>query len=912
MLGLWLLPALLMGMKSAAPTLDSQQEGEIKTEQGRGDNIIEHRPYADTTAAQESFSGFTNHGPFDQFVYHKPPSDLRKNCSVEGTRAYCSHLHLEEVPQNLDPNITLLTLAYNNLSAESLHPGVFSRYSKLRFLYLDYNYITTLPDGIFDGLTQLEYLSLFHNQIQMNDALRTSTVFSPLNSSLFTLILSQNNNASDPSLRYPDQALSNLTNLTVLYMDGLRYDFQLGQGFQNLTNLRNLTMTGYLDGNCEINTLENNTFEYVRSLHFLNLSDCTLSPDRVHEETFSFLTELRGLDISNNFGLGIDTVGRFMKGLKDNKNFRYLFMQRITTRFASCIVVYRETLQYFANTSLEVIFAPNNEIEMIEIGALEHLPPTLRFVNFTNNKNSFGAYWKDMASLTGLEELYIDNHQLAYYFPGNFPPSDLHCGRGNSTARNHSPKSTKCLCGEPPPCMDLNATDGIILPLPPNLKVFSSRSNSVAYRLKKINFCPNNSLEIVDFSSNMFQRLEGTITGLEHLKSLALTDSFIQFISDSFFDSFKALKSLNLFQNLLGDRLAFDTNGNIFDSLEQLTYLNISFNNIFRLHKDTFRGNSKLQVLDISTNRLRFVNFSIAHMEDLKFLDLHKNNLYSLPLPARKHISLLLRQNKTVRVSMASNPIMCNCDNLDFLEWVVETKIFGANFSELFYYCSFPGVDISKRMESGYEDIVQTLRRQCANHVVIFLAVSVACLVVVIVIIIALIHRFRWTLRYWYHAARSRIDAGRSTSSDESRFEFDVFVSYAHDDTDFVRQHLKPQLEDRRGLRLMVHGERFQAGRHISDNIYMAVAGSRRTLVVLTRSLLASHWCIYELQMAQQEAVSTGRNVLVFLFKEDIPARELDRHVLSYIRTNTYIAYPRDRRHYKAFWDKLAQDLRST
>ena len=67
---------------------------------------------------------------------------------------------------------------------------------------------------------------------------------------------------------------------------------------------------------------------------------------------------------------------------------------------------------------------------------------------------------------------------------------------------------------------------------------------------------------------------------------------------------------------------------------------------------------------------------------------------------------------------------------------------------------------------------------------------------------------------------------------------------------------------------------------YIASNIVDSVQRSRRTLVVLTRALLASHWCHYELQMALMEQAETGRDVLLFLLYEHVPSQEMPREVL--------------------------------
>lgn len=64
--------------------------------------------------------------------------------------------------------------------------------------------------------------------------------------------------------------------------------------------------------------------------------------------------------------------------------------------------------------------------------------------------------------------------------------------------------------------------------------------------------------------------------------------------------------------------------------------------------------------------------------------------------------------------------------------------------------------------------------------------------------------------------------------------------------------------------------------------------------------------------MARMQSVSTGRDVLVFLFLEDIPSSKLGPEVLAHVKSSTYINYPKLPQHKGAFWDKLADDLRSS
>ena len=54
---------------------------------------------------------------------------------------------------------------------------------------------------------------------------------------------------------------------------------------------------------------------------------------------------------------------------------------------------------------------------------------------------------------------------------------------------------------------------------------------------------------------------------------------------------------------------------------------------------------------------------------------------------------------------------------------------------------------------------------------------------------------------------------------------YDVFVCYADKDMDWVSDHLMPQLEGERQLRLCIHERDFIPGKNIVDNISDCVAG---------------------------------------------------------------------------------------
>lgn len=100
-------------------------------------------------------------------------------------------------------------------------------------------------------------------------------------------------------------------------------------------------------------------------------------------------------------------------------------------------------------------------------------------------------------------------------------------------------------------------------------------------------------------------------------------------------------------------------------------------------------------------------------------------------------------------------------------------------------------------------------------------------------------------------------------------------------------------------------------GQYIATNVVDCVQRSRRTLVVVTRALLESDWCHYELQMALMEASHTGRHVLVFLLYEHLSSNQIPRQVLYNIQAATHIEFPHEEEDTSLFWNRLALALKA-
>ena len=102
----------------------------------------------------------------------------------------------------------------------------------------------------------------------------------------------------------------------------------------------------------------------------------------------------------------------------------------------------------------------------------------------------------------------------------------------------------------------------------------------------------------------------------------------------------------------------------------------------------------------------------------------------------------------------------------------------------------------------------------------------------------------------------------------------DVFVSYSHKDSDWVRNWLLPRLEGA-GLRVCIDFRDFEIGTPSLVNMERAVESCRTTLLVLTPDWTRSEWTRFEAMLVQtDDPIGVRRRTLPLLLRPcEIPKR---------------------------------------
>ena len=136
--------------------------------------------------------------------------------------------------------------------------------------------------------------------------------------------------------------------------------------------------------------------------------------------------------------------------------------------------------------------------------------------------------------------------------------------------------------------------------------------------------------------------------------------------------------------------------------------------------------------------------------------------------------------------------------------------------------------------------------------------------------------------------------------------KYDVFISYCHEDEDFVINDLVERLENGpENYEICIHSRDWLPGEWIHNNIIQSVEASRRTIIVLSYYFLRSVWGLIEFKYAHNHMMKEKRDKLIILvYGAILPDGDLDKDLKSYLESNTYIMWGDP-----YFWPKLIKAL---
>ena len=299
---------------------------------------------------------------------------------------------------------------------------------------------------------------------------------------------------------------------------------------------------------------------------------------------------------------------------------------------------------------------------------------------------------------------------------------------------------------------------------------------------------------------------------------------------------------------------------NAFSGLTDLRELHLDNNNIKELHGYEFSGLVHLRELNLHNNVLTYINeIAFQQLQSLQVLRLDGNMLTSFPVWKLASNPLL------TTLTLSQNLWSCECDFVAPFNEFLETRLKSiADYEQI----NCVSDNIIQKGNWGLEPCPS--KSVAANpskderdgqgpNLSLTTIIVPACIAGVMIILGFLaVCVFRKNIKKWLYSKstspiyESGVEPYSSSGSSHSGVNscgvrnklFDVYVTYADMEADFVHHTLAPTLENGAGTnyRLCLQRRDFPTSAPVFDTVSVAADSSERVLMVLTESYLRAEW----------------------------------------------------------------------
>uniref|UniRef100_A0A182Q511 TIR domain-containing protein n=1 Tax=Anopheles farauti TaxID=69004 RepID=A0A182Q511_9DIPT len=387
--------------------------------------------------------------------------------------------------------------------------------------------------------------------------------------------------------------------------------------------------------------------------------------------------------------------------------------------------------------------------------------------------------------------------------------------------------------------------------------------------------------------------------------------------------------------------------------LQKLRVLNLRGNILRMLHRENFGSLTNLEQIDLSYNYISAWNQQIlTQTTALESVNLRNNSIVILTTDMMYDFSRLSA------MGLGGNTIQCSCNYVKFLRNILHnrTEVPGAytisaeplikkaamklslqhvqlfDYEESEYLCmNFTSNEKLNPLElqecmipddelinSDMPTEEESEEEPAKNHTLVYVFVSIA---ISFLIVSALGLFYYWFhVKYFFKIIKNsavlsffnddKLYLDKSGLLKEADFHYDVFVSYSNADRTWVLDQLLPNMEGVSQINLCLHERDFEVGYGILENIISCMDRSRCLMLIVSESFLLSHWCQFEMHLAQHRLLETRRDELILVLLEDIPRRKCPKTLSYLLKTKTYIKWPtKSVDEQVLFWKRLHKAL---
>ncbi len=751
----------------------------------------------------------------------------------------------------------------------SIGPLDFANYGDLMELQLDSNLLTTIENGTFVNLRQLVNLSISSNRL----ASIPPGAFQGL-TSLRSLRLIKNR-----FLALSD-VVPSLVPLTTLRFLSLSENTLGRVDAADFASMRFSSLETLELSNCDLKYVDSEAFMPFKKLKRLILSENTMPEDNLIYLIHTMRESgLKALDLSQLRFAG--SPPRTMLEALSHTDVEELNLSKNTLpRLSPKIFPLMPHIRDLDLSACGIITIENGTFSLMPLlmrlnlaeNGLEDIPPAvmilpqLKWLSLSGNAGSHGGH-----DYGGGELKLLDGN---FAFMSNLTYLDLSFNRIGQV------------------------TKGIFLGLS-RLEELDLRNNSL-YRLMEGCFKPLVSLKVLHLDGNAFGKQNfsrATLEGLTSLEYLNMDRCKLSFTDqEAIFAGAPRLKKLSLRENKI---VSFGSR-NPFADATSLVSVDLFKNRIRGWDTPLFASSPNLDVLNLAENQISHVSF--AMMKDIA--NLSEADLLGNPIDCDCQLEPLRRYAVHHTDTEESNLLIKadHCYSPD--KW---------RFSPITNFLLALQPDDCLNIQAATDDSNPDESDDFVTgpHVIaLYVLIPTICL---LALAGYAFYRTRWVIRYYLFRKRlsqtNLMTVSPSMAELEGSFKYDAFVSYSNVDHAFVAR-LVAMLENAPpNYKLCVYERDFTAGNVLNDCIMQSITTSRKVVLIISENFVQSHWCLWELHLAQHSLLEEKRNGLILVVVGKLKLNQLPPTLRFLMKTRIYLEWDPDPSRQRLFWERLREAL---
>lgn len=497
---------------------------------------------------------------------------------------------------NFDSRVRTIEAVNNNWT--NLEPFAFKYYYRSTEMIITFNNIKAIKNEAFKNFVNLKYLNLSSNSIDTLQA--KAFLLSDAKDSTSLQILDLSNN----KLTILNDEFSYIPKLTTLYLQKNNLHVLSDFIFNHLESLTSLNLSfNYLDA---INST------LINSKMLINLD---ISNNQITKLIGYQLNRLLALQVFNASNNSIESV--------DSNCFNQAFSLSIVDLSFNNITSPIENVMFTVSNKLIFLNLYNNHISYIQRDSFKH--NRLNYINLENNNLSGEIIIDTFAGLNNISKLDLSKQNISSIRNGAF--SDMNMLLILNLSYNRiSEVESYSFSNLSISVLNISYNRLSVLDFFQNgltnlTELYLSNNNII--NIPQYTFKNQILLKVLDISVNKIKYIEPFSLPLKNVQYLNLSGNELTgVIKKDIFSPAKYLRFLDLsnFNITEIDEMAFV-------DLPVMARLNLSHNQISKIHFNNFNGVDNIYSLDISNNLLSRLQFNSSILSNLKAVYLNNNKL---------------------------------------------------------------------------------------------------------------------------------------------------------------------------------------------------------------------------------------------------------------------------------------------